>query len=110
MWFSGMLKRPDINAGVENFIKTPGALLIDVRTEQEYWDTHIMGSVNIPLGRIDEIKEMVQNKNKPIFIYCQSGGRSQSAVAWLKNEGYTNVNDIGGIAYYHGKQKTKSQF
>jgi len=110
MWFFGNSNRPDINSGVENFNKTPGSMLIDVRTEQEYWENHIMGSVNIPLGRIGDAKDIIPNKNKPLFVYCQSGGRSHSATAWLKKSGYTNVSDIGGIMNYRGKLKTNRQF
>ena len=49
MGFFDFLHGADINEGVELFRSTPGALLLDVRTAQEYAGGHIPGSVNIPL-------------------------------------------------------------
>ena len=41
-----MFKRTDINAGVDEFRNTQGAVLLDVRTKEEYNDGHIEGSIN----------------------------------------------------------------
>lgn len=45
----------DINKGVAEWKNTKGAVLLDVRTKEEYADYHIRGSVNIPLDRLDTI-------------------------------------------------------
>ena len=45
-----IFKRPDINAGVEEYRNNPGALLVDVRGADEYRQGHIPGSVNLPLS------------------------------------------------------------
>lgn len=97
------LKGPDINQGIEDYENTEGAVLIDVRTSQEYSQGRIPGSKNLPLQTLDHIETMVQEKNTPLFVYCYSGGRSRQAVDLLKNMGYTNVKNLGGIASYHGK-------
>lgn len=106
----GSSKKPDINAGVERFTRTPGALLVDVRTEEEYRGAHIVGSVNIPISRLDEIGTMIPNKDKPLYVYCHSGGRSGRAAELLSAAGYTRVSDIGGIMNYRGKLITKGRF
>ena len=46
-----MFKRTDINDGVDEFRNTPNAVLLDVRTKEEYKDGHIEGSINIPLQK-----------------------------------------------------------
>ncbi len=96
-------KAPDINQGVEEFRKTPDAVLLDVRTPAEYREGHIPGSKNIPLQALDETEEIVENKMTPIFVHCLSGGRSRQAAAILQQMGYSNVKNIGGISAYRRK-------
>ena len=93
----------DINTGVAEYETTDGAVLLDVRTAEEYRDGHIDGSVNLPLDRISSIEDAVQDKNTPLYVHCLSGGRSGQAVSYLKQIGYTNAKNIGGISSYHGK-------
>ena len=103
MGFFDFLKQPDINQGVKQYKTTSGAILLDVRTPQEYAEGHIPESRNIPLQNIDKAEEIVDNKDAPLFVHCLSGGRSRQAAAVLKQMGYTNVTNIGGIADYRGK-------
>ncbi len=93
----------DINKGVEEWKNTEGAVLLDVRTAEEYAGRHIEGSINIPLDGLDAIKKSLPDKTTPLFVYCLSGGRSARAVAYLKENGYSRVYDIGGISGYKGK-------
>lgn len=96
------LKGPDINAGIEEYKKTEGAMLIDVRTPDEYEGKRVPGSKNVPLQDIEKIVEIAPEKDTPLFVYCLSGGRSSAATKKLKGMGYTNVNNIGGISSYKG--------
>lgn len=93
----------DINTGVAEYETNDGAVLIDVRTAEEYRDGHIDGSVNIPLDRISSVENIVKDKSTPLYVHCLSGGRSGQAVSYLKQIGYTNAKNIGGISSYRGK-------
>ena len=97
------LKQPDINKGVLEYRDTGGAVLLDVRTPQEYREGHIPGSKNVPLQQLDKITSVADNKNVPLFVYCYSGGRSRQAASMLQHMGYHNVHNIGGITAYSGK-------
>ena len=97
------LKQPDINQGVADYRNTEGAMLLDVRTPQEYREGHIPGSKNVPLQTIDKVASVAENKDTVLFVYCYSGARSRQAVSHLQHMGYTKVNNIGGIAAYSGK-------
>ncbi len=97
-----IFKKKDIDQGVEEFNSVKGAVLLDVRTAQEYAEGHIPKSVNIPLQTIEKISSKVKDINTPLYVYCYSGARSSQACGLLKRMGYTNVNDIGGIASYSG--------
>ena len=93
----------DINTGVAEYKTNVGVVLLDVRTLEEYSDGHIDGSVNIPLDRIYSVENIVKDKSTPLYVHCLSGGRSGQAVSYLKQIGYTNVKNIGGIRSYRGK-------
>ena len=91
MGLMDFLKPADINAGVEEFRATPGARLIDVRTPGD-----------VPLQQIGAIASEVPDKSTPLFVYCMSGARSQQAVGALKQMGYTDARNIGGIGSWRG--------
>ena len=103
MGFLDFLKGPDINQGVKEYSATDGAVLLDVRTPDEYRQGHIPGSKNVPLQSIDKVNAVVENKGTPIFVHCLSGARSRQATAILQQMGYTKVKNIGGISAYAGK-------
>ena len=103
MGFFDFLKGPDIGEGVREYNATPGAVLLDVRTPEEYREGHIPGSKNVPLQSISKVADMIDNKSTPIFVHCLSGARSRQAAAILKQMGYINVKNIGGISAYAGK-------
>ena len=94
--------RKDINEGVRSFRERENAVLLDVRTREEYASGHIEGSRNLPLDEIDRVDSVIKDKNVPLYVHCLSGGRSARAVAYLKGKGYKDVHDIGGIGSYKG--------
>ena len=57
----------------------------------------------MPLDNLGRIDDVVPDENTPVFVYCLSGGRSGRAVSIIKQMGYTNVTNIGGISAYRGK-------
>ncbi|MGF1469041.1 MAG: rhodanese-like domain-containing protein [Sandaracinaceae bacterium] len=69
------------------------AILLDVRTPQEFRAGHLDGALNIPVqalgGRLEEL-----DRGRPIVAYCRSGGRSASATQMLRREGFT-AHDLG---------------
>ncbi|MBE6970892.1 MAG: rhodanese-like domain-containing protein [Ruminococcaceae bacterium] len=103
MGFFDLFRQPNINQGVVDYHNTPDAVLLDVRTPQEYREGHIPGSKNVPLQQLDKIRSLIDNKDATMFVYCHSGARSRQAVSYLQHMGYTNVNNIGGITAYSGK-------
>ena len=96
-------KGADIDQGAKDFQETPGAVLLDVRTAQEYREGHISGGKNVPLQELERVTAVVPEKDAPLFVYCHSGARSSQAVRLLARMGYTNLKNIGGIAAYTGK-------
>ena len=97
-----LFSRKDINDGVEQYRKEDNAVLLDVRTDEEFSEGHIEGSLNLPIGEIDRAATVIPDKSVPIYVYCRSGNRSARATANLKGNGYASVYDIGGILSYNG--------
>ncbi len=97
------LKGPDINAGVEQCRNTKGAILLDVRTKEEYGEGHISGSINVPVEEIQNVESAIPDQSVPVFVYCLRGGRAASAVKAMKALGYSDVHSIGGISKFNGK-------
>lgn len=71
---------------------------IDVRTAEEYAQDHISGDIQIPYERIvPEVSKLYPDKNTEIHLYCRSGRRAGVAMSRLKEAGYKNVSNAGGI-------------
>lgn len=87
----------DIVEGIKAFKKDKNAVLLDVRTFEEYENQHVNGSINIPIQTLGQIRLKVKNLSTPLYVYCQSGVRSRAALKKLTEMGYSNVKDIGGI-------------
>lgn len=103
MGLFNFLRGADINQGVEEQRDMKGSILIDVRNEDEYRSGHIPQSRNIPLPLLNRIKGLVKDRAVPLYVYCYSGSRSRQACTVLKDMGYTNVKNIGGISAWKGK-------
>ena len=73
-----------------------GAIILDVRTANEYKMGHIIGSVNIPLNSLEGHVRKLKEKGKPIITCCASGMRSASAKSLLVSGGITDVYNGGG--------------
>ena len=71
-------------------------LLVDVRTPQEFNSGHIEGAVNIPLQELSQRASEIP-KDEPVVLYCRSGNRSSTAAKMLRNAGYDQVYDLGGV-------------
>jgi rhodanese-related sulfurtransferase len=73
-------------------------IVLDVRTQEEYDETHIEGAILIPDYEIDtQAEELITDKNATLLVYCRSGRRSALASQTLYELGYTSVYDFGGI-------------
>ena len=87
-----------------------GALLLDVRTEAEYADGGIEGSVNIPYDEIHErIFEVTVDQDADIRVYCRSGRRSGIAKNVLESLGFTAVTNEGGFEEIKARRARKER-
>lgn len=77
--------------------ENPDAILLDVRTQEEYDGGHIPGAVCFPNEDIQPELPLPFEKDAEILVYCRSGRRSAEAAEKLADMGYTNVADFGGI-------------
>ncbi|GAB2191491.1 rhodanese-like domain-containing protein [Sessilibacter sp. MAH2] len=74
------------------------AIWLDVRSLEEYKSGHVDGALNIPHTKIEEqILGIVPDKDTPVYLYCRSGHRSNIALNKMKELGYTNLQNVGGL-------------
>lgn len=87
---------PDIQPAEAEARIREGALLLDVRRQDEFAEARIPGSTLIVL---DELQARVGElpNDRQIVVHCKSGGRSARAAAWLRSNGFDAVNLEGGI-------------
>lgn len=83
-------------SNVKDMIKA-GARIIDVRSPGEFADEAYPGAVNIPLSILPAKVEDLGSKEGPIVLYCASGARSAQAARFLKEAGFTNIVNAGGL-------------
>lgn len=92
---------PDDDPALAKRLVAEGALLLDVRSPEEFASGHIAGAAHIPIGeldrRLDEVAALAGGKDKPVVVYCRSGARSGRAKAMLLAEGYLQVTNLGSM-------------
>lgn len=83
-------------AQFNQLLKTkPSAQLVDVRTPKEFANGHLEGAINIDYKNANFSTAIEQlDKSKPVFVYCQAGGRSGKAYKRMKAMGFKEVYDM----------------
>jgi adenylyltransferase/sulfurtransferase len=74
--------------------------LIDVREVSEHEASRIEGGLLIPLGTLSQRLDLLPD-DRPVIVYCHSGGRSARATAMLRAQGFDAHNLEGGILAWH---------
>ena len=95
-----MNERVDVNEiDVETLDRylASGAPLIDVRQPDEYVTAHVPGARLMPMDELPELIDDIPTE-VPLYLICQSGGRSHRAAEWLLAQGYEASNVAGGTA------------
>ncbi len=82
----------------KEMMDTATPIILDVRTQEEYDESHIEGAILIPDYEISEkAEELLTDKDAVILVYCRSGRRSALAAKVLSELGYSQIYDFGGI-------------
>lgn len=91
---------PDSGTSAEQSAKpdSSAAVLLDVRSPEEYASGYLQGARNIPHDRIGtEIAAVVPDKSAQVILYCRSGRRANTALEVMRAMGYTDVSNYGGL-------------
>lgn len=104
---SAMAQSVDVDA-FDKGIHEADVQVFDVRTAEEYNSGHISSSLQADFTNKKEFEDRVQylNKQKPVYIYCLSGGRSSAAAKWMRGNGFREVIEMeGGIRAWKQAKK-----
>ena len=73
------------------------ALVLDVRTPEEYSGGHVPGAINVPHTEVAErLEELGGDRDRTVVVYCERGGRASQAEAALLAGGFTDVRHLEG--------------
>ena len=73
------------------------ALVIDVREQAEFAQSHILNARGLPLSQIEaRIGDIAKYKDRPVIVYCATGNRSGAAAAALRKGGFSQVFNLSG--------------
>ena len=76
-----------------------GALLVDVRSEEEFTEGHMDGAVNIEWDKTDDLIAAIgDDKQRQVVFYCRSGNRAGKAKSALEEKGYSGVYNATGFS------------
>lgn len=83
---------------IERAVADEERLLLDVRSPEEYEAGHLAGAVNVPVDEVGARLDELGARDRPVIVYCRSGRRSARAAAALREAGFTQVHDLGGMS------------
>lgn len=86
-----LFKRKDMSAEIKEYLEK-GAVILDVRTVEEWNTGHSKGAQLITLATVPARVNEIKAWNKPVITVCKSGGRSGQAAQFLKNQGIDVIN------------------
>lgn len=101
--FTQCQSQTNVKLEVNNFekaIQQEGIQILDVRTASEFNGGHLKNALQANWNDAAEFQNRTQHldKNKPLYVYCLSGGRSAAAATWLRSQGHKEVWELtGGI-------------
>jgi rhodanese-related sulfurtransferase len=89
---------PSVNTlEATQLINRQDALVVDVREQAEYAQSHILNARLLPLSQLEaRMADIEKFKDKPVIVYCATGNRSSAAAAALRKSGFSNVSNLSG--------------
>lgn len=91
MGLFGMFSQKDADKNIKEYL-SKGAVVLDVRTLEEWNDNHLEGAKHIVLNTLPMHINELKSLNKPIVAVCKSGGRSEQATQYLNGQGLDVIN------------------
>ena len=85
--------RDDAHAAVEK-----GAVLLDVRTPEEFAEGHLPGAINVPVSELPSRISELPKTDAGVVVYCRSGNRSARAAGILREHGFDQIVDLGPMS------------
>lgn len=91
-----------VNEGINRARTEKNAVLLDVRSKDDYKKGHIAGAINISNDKLEQIKTRVRDLAAPIYVVGDYKNNPKKAARQLKKMGYTNVYPSGNMEEHHG--------
>lgn len=89
------MEKKTINEGINIVRTTPGAVLVDIRSKEDFTKRHIAGAINIPYNRLDLAEHRLRKKDGLVYIYGSYYHKPKKVVKELRKLGFSNVHSCG---------------
>lgn len=96
--FVAYARRPETSSEDARALVADGAVLVDVRTPEEFAAGHLPGAINLPVQELTGRVRELGPTGTGLVVYCRSGARSAHATRLLRAAGYTDVHDLGAMS------------
>ncbi|MBK7974835.1 MAG: rhodanese-like domain-containing protein [Deltaproteobacteria bacterium] len=91
------------------FKESPGSVVVDVRTYDEWRAGHVAGAIHIPVDQIEKRFTEVPKDAPNVIVHCAAGARSSAACEFLANaKGYTNLHNVAGSIFHGWPEKPET--
>ena len=84
-----------INEGINIVRTTKNAVLVDVRSKDDYDKHHVAGAISIPYNRLDLAEHRIRNKETLVYVYGSYYHKPKAIVKKLRKMGFTNIHSCG---------------
>lgn len=82
---------------VTNLINRHNGIIVDIRSNEDFREGHIPGSVNLPADKLaDHIEKIKTHQDKPVIVVCKLGNTAAAAGRQLREQGFTDVYRLSG--------------
>jgi rhodanese-related sulfurtransferase len=104
------IRPSDINRDeAHRLVREQGALLLDVRSPEEFAERHPAEAVNVPLPELARRLAELGAHDRPIVVYCHTGLRASIAKKKLREAGFSNVRNLGAIGHWYKERSETPQ-
>ncbi len=91
-----------VNEGINRARMEKGAVLLDIRPKEAFKKGHISGAVNIPLDRLEQVKNRIRSMDAAVYVVGDYNHSQKKAAKELKKMGYKNAVPSGSMEEHYG--------
>ncbi len=94
-----------VNEGINKARTEKNAVLLDIRSKEDYKRGHVGGAVNVPMDKLEQVKTRIRSADTTIYVLGDFNNNPKKAARALKKMGYSNAVPSGNMEEHQGMLK-----